>query len=292
MIDERFKVPMILSAIVIVLVAVASFGGVFVEGLYRDNTWASSQLRGADFIRLFVAIPVFAGAMYYANRGSVRATLVWLGFLWLAVYDYAFYLFAASFNELFLIYAAIFGLSILALIWALPRLDVEAIRRTFSERTPVKWVSVYMFFWVALLGGLWVAQSVAFLFTGNVPQSVIDSGHPTAIVFALDLGVLLPAVLLGAIWLWQRQPWGYVLAVMVNVKGAAYALALISMGVFMERAGIESGGLLFLWIFFTVASVAAALALLLSMRPGAEEKATPEIVSTRETGRRLTTKAG
>jgi hypothetical protein len=125
-----------------------------------------------------------------------------------------------------------------------------------------------------------------------VPQSVIDSGHPTAIVFALDLGVLLPAVLLGAIWLWQRRPWGYVLAVMVNVKGATYALALISMGVFMERAGIESGGLLFLWIFFTVACVAAMLVLLLSIRPGAEKATAPEQEITRGAGRRLTPKAG
>ena len=30
----------------------------------------SSQLRGADFIRLFVAVPLFAGAMYATLRGS------------------------------------------------------------------------------------------------------------------------------------------------------------------------------------------------------------------------------
>jgi hypothetical protein len=258
---------MILSAIVLVLIAIASFAGVFIDGLYRDNTWVTSQLRGADFVRLVVAVPVFAGAMYFTLRGSTRGLLVWLGFLWLAVYDYAFYLFAAAFNELFLVYAAIFGLSVATLIWALPRLDVDAIRQTFSERTPVRLIGGYMLFWVLALGGLWVAQSMAFLFTGDVPQSVIDSAHPTAIVFALDLGVLLPAVFLGGLWLWQRKPWGYVLAVMVNVKGATYALALISMGVFMERAGIESGGLLFLWVFFTVACVAATVILLLSMTP-------------------------
>jgi hypothetical protein len=38
-------------------------------------------------------------------------------------------------------------------------------------------------------------------------------------------------------------------------------LALIAMGVFMERAGLESGDLMFLWAFFTVACLAASLAL-------------------------------
>lgn len=263
---NRLNGPLVLSGIVLALVAVASFAGLFADGLYRDNLWVTSQWRGADFIRLFVAVPLFAGAIYLTRRGSVRGMLVWLGFLWLAVYDYAFYLFAAAFNELFLVYTAIFGLSIAALIWALPRIDVRAIRDQFTDRVPTRLISGYMIFWVLMLGGLWVGMSVAFLFTGNVPQSVIDSGHPTAIVFALDLGVLLPAVGLAAWWLWKREPWGYVLAVMVNVKGAAYALALISMGVFMERAGLESGGLLYFWIFFTVASLTAAAALLWNMR--------------------------
>jgi hypothetical protein len=263
---QRLRTSLILSLIVLILVAIVSFAGVFIEGLYRDNVWASSQWRGADLVRLVVAVPLFAGAIYFTRQGSVRGLLVWLGFLWLAVYDYAFYLFAAAFNELFLLYVAIFGLSVAALIWALPQIDVQAIRQEFSDRVPRRLISGYLVFWVLMLGGLWVAMSVAFLFTGNVPQSVIDSGHPTAIVFALDLAILLPAAGLAAVWLWQDRPWGYVLAVMVNVKGAVYALALISMGIFMERAGIEAGGLIFLWIFFTVASLAAALGLLWNMR--------------------------
>lgn len=263
---ERLQTPLILSGIILVLVAVASFTGLFIDGFYRDNAWTSSQLQGADFIRLFVAVPIFAGAIYFTLRGSIRGLLVWLGFLWLAVYDYAFYLFAASFNELFLVYTAIFGLSIIALIWALPAIDVAAIRNVFTDRVPTRLISGYMAFWVIFLGGLWIAQSITFLFTGDVPQAVIDSAHPTAIVFALDLGVLLPAVGLAAYWLWRREPWGYVLAVMVNVKGATYALALISMGVFMERAGMEAGNLIFLWVFFTVASVAASMGLLWNMR--------------------------
>jgi hypothetical protein len=278
---RKLKAPLVLSGIVLGLIAIASFAGVFAEGLYRDNLWTTSQFRGADFIRLFVAVPLFAGALYFVTQGSLRALLVWLGFLWLAVYDYAFYLFAAAFNELFLIYVAIFGLSIAALIWALPQIDVQAIRNRFTDSVPARLISGYMAFWVLMLGALWVGMSIAFLLTGNIPQSVIDSGHPTAIVFALDLAVLLPAVALAAIWLWRREPWGYVLAVMVNVKGATYALALISMGVFMERAGLEAGGLLFLWIFFTVASVAASLALLLNMCPELETAESSETVEGR-----------
>jgi hypothetical protein len=32
--------------------------------------------------------------------------------------------------------------------------------------------------------------------------------------------------MLAAVWLWRREPWGYVLATIVSVKGAVYMLAL------------------------------------------------------------------
>jgi hypothetical protein len=40
---------------------------------------------------------------------------------------------------------------------------------------------------------------------------------------------MIPAMLLSAIWLWQRRPWGYVLASILMVKGATYMLALMTM---------------------------------------------------------------
>ncbi|HEX6384804.1 MAG TPA: hypothetical protein VF177_09055 [Anaerolineae bacterium] len=43
-------------------------------------------------MRLVVAIPILIVALIGSMRGSRRARLVWLGTLWLAVYDYAFYL--------------------------------------------------------------------------------------------------------------------------------------------------------------------------------------------------------
>ena len=43
---------------------------------------------------------------------------------------------------------------------------------------------------------IWIGMSMSYLFTGNIPQTVIDSGHPTAVVFATDLSMLPLWVLL------------------------------------------------------------------------------------------------
>jgi hypothetical protein len=101
MTKSQFSAAYLLSAVIVILIAVASAGGLFVTDLYRDNVWASSQFRGSDLVRLVVVVPIFIVALFFAVRGSRRAQLIWLGLLWLTVYDYAFYLFGAAFNRLY-----------------------------------------------------------------------------------------------------------------------------------------------------------------------------------------------
>jgi hypothetical protein len=257
--QSKFRTAYIFSVIIGVLIAVASAGGLLMEELYRNNLWATSQFRGSDLVRLILVVPLLFVAMVYARRNSPRGLLIWLGVLWLTVYDYAFYLFGAAFNEFFLIYVALSSLSILALLFALPHVDADAIRRRFAPQTPTKWISGYLLLIAVFLGGLWISQTLNFVFTGQAPQSLEASGHITEIVFALDLSLLLPGLVLGAIWLWQRRPWGYVLAAMMLVKGTLYPLALLGMGVFAVRAGVPGAGdLTYFWLFFAVASLVAS----------------------------------
>jgi hypothetical protein len=265
MISNRFQSSIRLSWIIAALSAAASATGLF-TALYRDNLWVSSQLRGNDVVTLFVALPMLLAGMLFARRGSLRGLLVWLGGLWYTFYNYMFYLFGASFNEFFLIYTALFALSTLALIFTLIKIDARQIALLFNARTPVRWVSGYMLFWAIFLGGLWIVQSVAFIVTGQLPQSIIDSGGQTNVVFAIDLAIMIPALILGAVWLWKRQPWGYVVAVIMNIKGATYASALIMMSIFSLRDNIPGAtDLLPLWIFFTLASLIATVVLLKNM---------------------------
>jgi hypothetical protein len=263
---SNLKSSFILSIIAALLATAASTAGLF-TALYRDNTWVSSQLRGNDVVTLLIAVPMLLIGMYLAWRGSQRGLLVWLGGLWYIFYNYMFYLFGAAFNEFFLVYTAIFALSTLALIFTMIKLDASQIAGMFADRTPVRLISGYMLFWAVFLGGLWIAQSVSFIFTGQLPQSVIDAGGQTNVVFAIDLSIMIPTLILGAAWLWKRQPWGFIIAVIMNIKGATYAFALVMMGTFAQRAEVPGAmDLVPLWIFLTAASLAAAAVLLIHMK--------------------------
>ena len=92
-------------------------------------------------------------------------------------------------------------------------------------------------------------------------------------VFALDLSLLVPGMVLGAIWLWRRDPWGYVLGTMVNVKAVTYALALIGMSAYAARAGVPGAwDLAPLWAFLGAGNLIASALLLGHMRSGGKRR--------------------
>jgi hypothetical protein len=61
-----------LSAIVAVLALVASAGGLFISGLYRDNSFVTAAWSGNDLVTLIVAVPLLAGSARLAIDGSRR----------------------------------------------------------------------------------------------------------------------------------------------------------------------------------------------------------------------------
>jgi hypothetical protein len=157
---------------------------------------------------------------------------------------------------------------IFALIFALANVDVASVRERFRARTPVKGIAGYMLFVAAGIGGLWIAQSLSFVVTGHIPQFIVEVDHPTSIVFALDLSLVVPFLVLGAIWLWRRQPWGYALAAILSVKGTVYLLALAAVSVAAARAGFPEGlAQLPLWGLLSAGFLVASLFLMGNVQP-------------------------
>lgn len=230
---SNFKTAYTLSAIIAILATIASAGGLFLENLYRDGAFFKLAFQGNDVVTLFVAVPMLIAGMVYTKRSSERAQLVWAAMLGYMLYNYAFYLFGAAFNWFFQIYVALFALSMYALIYVLAGLDTEGLRRKFNERTPVGWIGGYMMFIAGFLGIFELTKSLSLIVRGEVPKDPV-------LVFALDLSLIVPAMAVGAVWLWRRRSLGYVLAAMMTLKGATYGLALLAMAAFV--AGFSLSG--------------------------------------------------
>jgi hypothetical protein len=63
---------------------------------------------------------------------------------------------------------------------------------------------------------------------GTLPEVVRLTGGSTHVVAALDLTLVVPFLLLAAVWLRAHNPWGHVVGVVVATKGVVYMAALVA----------------------------------------------------------------
>jgi hypothetical protein len=220
-----------------ILLAIATAGGIFIHGLYRDNPYFTVQAVGQDFISLVVVLPTLIVTSMLARRGSVRAYLVWLGVLIYLVYTYVVATFDNNFNQLFLVYVALLGCSLYALIGGLATVNIPGIKACFGENSPARPVSVYLAVLAVLFYFLWLRDIVPALLIGAIPQSIQDNGTPTNAIQVLDMAWILPAFGIAAAMLWRKQALGYTLAGVLLSYAVQLLLAILSMVVFMQRGG-------------------------------------------------------
>lgn len=243
--------------------AAASAVGLGLDGVYRDNALVVAAWRGNDLVTLVLAVPLLVAALIRTGKGSRRGLLVTLGLLAYAAYSYAFYLFGAAFNGLFLAYVGVLVFSTLGLIGGLSSRELRPpagdIRIGRLDRV-AGWLIVGV---SAVLGLFWVSTSVSFLVTGEVPAMVSATGHPTNVTGALDLWVVVTFGLLGGTWLIRRKAWGFIISAVWTVKGAVYmaALSAASISAWLDGA-VDSLAQLGLWVPIGVACLFAAVVLL------------------------------
>jgi hypothetical protein len=256
--DSRYGYASLwLTVPIAMLLAMAAGAGIFVSGLYRDPPGLAAQAIGQDAISLFVALPALLISAFMAGRGHQRARLIWLGVLVYVAYTYASYSFGIRFNPLFLIYVALLGCSTYALMGGLAATDWTAVKAGFSKNAPVRAIGIYLGVIGALFYLIWMSEALPASLAGVAPESVVEDGTPTNAIHVLDMGLLLPALLIAAVSLWRRRPLGFGLAAALLANLVLLGLAILSMTVFQGQAG-EAVPLSGVAIFATLFAVSLA----------------------------------
>jgi hypothetical protein len=229
-----------LSLPITVLALVGSLAGIFVGDIYAAETadWAG-QAVGQDIANLLL-YPLLLGLAYRAARGSLRAYLAWTGLLAYSAYTYAIYAFSIHFGPLFLLYVAVLGLSVYALIGSLTSIDAERVKNSFAPATPVKQTAWVINTLVLVFFTLWLSADIPATIRNAPAQELRDSGLLTNPVHVLDLSLFLPAMALAGTFLLGKRALGFVLAPVVLVAGIGIAVGVVSLSVVLSHRGQSS----------------------------------------------------
>jgi hypothetical protein len=261
-----------LTGLVAVVMAMVAAGGAFAPAwLYRDNPLIAATVRGQDLVTLAVAVPLLVVGLILEVRGSARGRVLWLAMLFNALYSYLFYTFGAAFNAFFLLYVAIVGLALYTLLSTVPRLQFSPAVTSTTGRTARVAGIAYLLVVATGLGLLWTGMSASFLFTGAVPAPIVASGHPTGVVFAIDLVFIVPPMVIGAVGLIRRRAFGGFVAVAMCLSGTIYTLSLAAASIEGVAERVGDGAELPLWVGLTVFGALTSCLLLWSRPRGAAE---------------------
>jgi hypothetical protein len=119
------KTALWLSILSALLVLIASSAGLFLTSIYARETMSwTVQAYGQDIANIAAAATLFI-AVFFVNKESVKAFLVWIGVLIALIYPYIIYAFDIHFNSLFLVYVAIVGLSFYTLLGSMIRVSAK-----------------------------------------------------------------------------------------------------------------------------------------------------------------------
>jgi hypothetical protein len=248
-----WKTALWLSVLIAILVLLASCAGLFLKGTYaRETTSYALQSVGQDIENLVAAALLLTA--YFVSKGSMKAFLLWIGVLLALIYSYIIYAFAVHFNSLFLVYVAILGLSFYTLVGSLIHLHLDSLQPAFAATIKARLVSVFLLVVAILFYFQWLSEDIPALLTGKIPLTVTENGLLTNPVHVLDMGLLLPAMIITAILLWRRKVLGYTLAIPLLVFSILTGIGILAIFFVMSMKGMPTSlGVELLFVVILVA---------------------------------------
>lgn len=208
------------------------------HGLYRyDTLLSSSQEVGQDIVTLLIGIPLLITGIVLSRKGTLRGQLLLTGAFGYFLYTYGAMCFLTAFNPLFLVYVALFSLSLFGFILSMMNLDVDEVTRHISDRFPRVAIATYFIIIALFLSLAWLRLVTVPSLTWTPPYGLESA--ITLVIQALDLGVIVPVSFITATLLLRKSGWGYVLSSVLLIKIIMMGAALIAMIISQLAAGVE-----------------------------------------------------
>ena len=231
------------------------------HGLYTYDTISSAaQAQGNDLVVLVIGIPLLGYSTWLAFRGSLKGRLLLTGTLGFFLYTYMSMSMLASFNALFLVYVALFALSLYAFIFCMMSFDLKTLPQHFSPRLPRAWIAGLLFLIAGFLSIAWLGRVLMPLIQNTVPAL---ENTTTFVIQAMDLALIIPLAILSGILLLRRNAWGYLLSSVILLKSLTLGLGVSAMGINMALVGVpDSLGILIPFLTITALGLVMTIVLL------------------------------
>jgi hypothetical protein len=195
---RHFSGVFTLSIIVTGLMTALSLAGLlFPMSIYPGEDLRQSFIAN-DVVNLVIGLPVLLGALWLARRGKLPGLLGLPGALFYVTYNAIAYAAAMPLTWPFFMHLGLIALSAVAIFRLLSNLDRAAMQARLQGRVAERFGAGVLMG----LGSLFFLRAVGEIFDGAAGMAEFG-------VLVAD-GLTTPFWILGGLYLWRRQPLGYV----------------------------------------------------------------------------------
>ncbi len=222
--NQRSRIAATLTLTLSLLALYASLMGVLNENLYRDVflagvlpeplIWGSMA---QDIISIPLSVALALLSLAFFSRKGYKTLIAILGLAWYFFYAFGLYVMQGQYTDIYVVYLAIFGLSVYGMIFGLLSFEADEVRLYCLPNRLRKAIGIFLIAILMFLGPVWLLRMAPDI-ARHVPGS-------TYAVFIMDLTIVFPAFGIIAAQLLRKNPQGNTLAGIALFKGLTLCLA-------------------------------------------------------------------
>lgn len=223
------------------LVALSAAYGLFGNSYAAETKNWQVQGIAQDMVDIYIITPALLLSLIRTYRGSRFFAFMLGGILIFLAYSYAIYCFSVHFNNAFLLYCAVFGLSIYLFIYLLVIFPVGRAASFSNSNIPVRSTAVFMAIIALLFYGLWLSDIIPAIIHNKLPAVLAETGLLTNPVHVLDISLLLPALLICSFLLYKKHAVAFFMAPVLLVFCTLMEINIILLTIMMAQKGLANG---------------------------------------------------
>lgn len=230
----------LLSVALAMLIVCISLVGIYSPDFYANETlnWQVQSL-GQDIIDLVLIAPVLVVTTLLTLKNRAIGFPIWAGIMLYLAYTFAIYSFDVHFNQLFVFYCLILGVSFYAFIYfgytQLQQKHARFIESIIAKRV----IGIYFIGIAVLFYFLWLSEIVPAIQNNTAPKNLINAGLPTNPVHVIDLAIVLPGIFMTGVLLLRNKKLGLVFTPVILVFFILMDITIGALSAMMMQKGLE-----------------------------------------------------
>lgn len=226
---KNLKINKIMWFLVVLMSLVASLVGVFNQNIYTKvvSNEIMPGVLAQDLFTIVLSIITLI-FIFTIKENDIKKQIVIMGIISYLFYGYGIYAIERLYTVLYLLYMAIFGLSLYTLVFGIVSINKKILREIRLPKL-MKNISIgFLLFIPLLFYPLWISQIIKLIQTGQKLEF-------TYAVFILDLCFVMPMFIIIAIMVVKNIDLGLLLAPALLIKGFT-VLFPVGLGEFFKQS--------------------------------------------------------